>query len=80
MGVLKRVMTGMVALVVAVFSLSMFGILWKLQTVRMEALPIVLAEAPLRWEGEHLIGEIYMKNGALERFILYRKANDGKMA
>lgn len=80
MGVLKRIMTGLVALVVAVFSLSMFGILWKFQTVRMETLPIILAGDLLKWEGEHLAGEIYMENGALERFILYRKANDGKMA
>ena len=71
----RRVMTGLVAAVVCVFSVSMFGVMWKINE-KAQAMRFSAVSDTLVWEGRYHNAEIEMKNGAIERFVFYRKTCD----
>ena len=73
--ILKRIMTCIVALVVAVVSISAFGVLWNLRKIPV-AVEAVFGKEYVRWEGKRLIGELYTKEGAFDRFLLYCRESD----
>ena len=70
--VFRRIMTGVVAVVVCVFSLSMAGVLWKLNDVASE-IRFDTKESGIVWDGLRLSAEVYIQDGKFERFVLCRR-------
>lgn len=77
---MKRVMTGVVAVIVAGFSLSVFSLLWKLNGLQPDFSNVMYGEKLLRWESGDYIGEVYVEQGIIEQLVLYRKATAEQIA
>lgn len=73
--VLRRVMTGLVAATVCLFSVSVFGVLWKINE-HVRTIEFAVDSDAFVWEGKYHGAEIEMKDGMFERFVFYRKSCD----
>ena len=68
--IVRRVMTGLVAVVVALFSLSMLGVMWKLN-VSSSGLDQANIGDHCIWSGKRYTAELFMKEGVFDRFVFY---------
>ena len=68
--IIKRALTGLTAVVVTVFSLSMLGIMWKLNKVSEEFGRISIVDH-YKWSGARYCAELHMKEGLFDKFVLY---------
>lgn len=78
--IMKRVMIGVVAVIVAGFSLSVFSVLWKLNRFQLDLSIVMQAENRFRWETCGYIGEVYIEEGIIEHLVLYREATIEQIA
>lgn len=72
--IMKRFVIGVVAVIVAGFSLSVFSVLWKLNRFQPDLSVVMQGENRLRWESCGYIGEVYIDQGIIEQLVLYRES------
>jgi len=69
---ISRFLTGIVAGIVLVFSISMFGILIRMNSAAVSMEPLRLQDA-VSWEGISFAGELRVKEGRFEKLTVYRR-------
>jgi len=71
--VVKRFLTGLMALVVAAFSISVMGIMWRVCASRPRFENVTCTRDMVLWKGQAFAAEISANDGVFDRFMLYRR-------
>ena len=69
--IFRRIMTGLAASVVIVFSTGFLCTLWHINTMEVQ-LDIMGDKDGLKYQGIRYAAEVHMDEGIFERLVLYR--------
>lgn len=69
---IRKVMTGFVAATIVVVSISMFGVMWKVNRC-VRNLESGFPNSSKQWIGKEYVCEIIVKDGNFEKFVFFRK-------